>query len=123
MSYVSEILESRDVTAFGKYLALLIEEEYAYEIIDQIGKAKNVEEFIDGIWKAMRLAKKLESKCAEYSKIIPSNGNIKQVLAFVERDQKALKFLSRYLGSLAFTTWSEIERAKSECEKGSGGEK
>ena len=123
MDYVSEIIESKEVTNFGRYLALLIEEEYAYEIIDQIGKAKNVEEFIDGVWKALRLAKKLESKCAEYSKLVPSNENVKQVLALVEKDQKALKFLSRYLGSLAFTTWNEVERAKIDCEKRRGGEK
>jgi len=122
MGNVEKILESEDVAALGRYLAILIEEEYAYEIVDQIGKSKSPEEFIDGVWRAMRLSKKLESRCSKYSEIIPSSENVKRVLAFIEEDQRVLKFLSRYLGSLAFTTWNEIEKIKKECEKKSGGE-
>ena len=67
---MKDIIESQDIIKLGKYLALLINEEYAYEIVDQIGKAKSIEEFADGIWRAMRLSKKLESKCEKYKSTI-----------------------------------------------------
>lgn len=111
---MKDVLESEDVKKIGKYLALLINEEYAYDIVDQIGKAKNMEDFADGLWRAMRLAKKFES---EYKNLIPTNENIKNVLNLIGEDNRNLKFLSRYLGSLAFSRWFEIEKLKQEEEE------
>jgi len=121
------ILESKDVKKVGKYLALLIDRENAYDIIDQIGNAKNIEDFIDGLWKAMRLAKKIESELEDMKHksisedFIPTYDDINNVISLAEKDNKNLRFLSRYLGSLAFCKWFEIKKLERKEKNESGG--
>lgn len=105
---VQEIIKSQDVNIVARYLAAILKEETAYDIIDEIGRAKSRDDFIEGLRKAMRLSKKIESK---YTGVVPSSSNIKGVVALIGEKEKNLKFLTRYLASLAFAGWG-LEKMK-----------
>ena len=109
---VQEIVESSDVNTVAKYLAAILEEETAYDIIDEIGRAKSKDDFVEGLRKAMRLSKKIENK---YKGVVPSSGNIKGVVALIGEKEENLKFLTRYLASLAFAGWG-LEKMKKKKE-------
>jgi len=103
---VQEIIKSQDVNTVAKYLAAILEEETAYDIVDEIGRAKSRDDFIEGLRKAMRLSKKIEDK------FVPSSSNIKGVVALIGEKEENLKFLTRYLASLAFARWKELDEMK-----------
>ena len=105
---VHEIIKSQDVNIIARYLAAILEEETAYDIIDEIGRAKSRDDFIEGLRKAMRLSKKIEDK------FVPSSGNIERVVALIGEEEKNLKFLTRYLASLAFARWRELDKMEKE---------
>jgi len=107
---LQEIIKSQDVKVVAKYLAAILEEETAYDIIDEIGRAKSEDEFIEGLRKAMRLSKKIEDK------FVPSSSNIERVVALIGEGEKNLKFLTRYLASLAFARWGELDEMKKKGE-------
>jgi len=109
---VQEIVESPHVNTVAKYLAAILEEETAYDIIDEIGRAKSRDDFIEGLRKAMRLSKKIENK---YMGVVPSSSNIKGVVALIGEKDENLKFLTRYLASLAFASWG-LEKMKKRKE-------
>ena len=103
---MQEIIKSQDVNTVAKYLAAILEEETAYDIVDEIGRAKSRDDFIEGLRKAMRLSKKIEDK------FVPSSSNIKGVVALIGEKEENLKFLTRYLASLAFARWKELDEMK-----------
>lgn len=111
---VQEIIESQDVNVVARYLAAILEEETAYDIIDEIGRAKTRDDFIEGLRKAMRLSKKIENK---YVGIVPNSDNIKGVVTLIGEKEGNLKFLTRYLASLAFAGWGR-EKMKKKGEEG-----
>ncbi|ASJ12051.1 hypothetical protein [Thermococcus thioreducens] len=56
------------VKNIGRYLSYLVDEnfeEYAYDIVDGIAKARTGEELLENVYKALRLAPKLERKARE----------------------------------------------------------
>ncbi len=110
--HVEEIIRSQDVNIVARYLAAILEEETAYDIIDEIGRAKSMDDFMEGLRKAMRLSKKIQN---EYIGVIPNSDNIKGVVALIGENEENLKFLTRYLASLAFAGWG-IERMKKKKE-------
>lgn len=109
---VQKIIESQDVSIVARYLAAILEEETAYDIIDEIGRAKSKDDLVEGLRKAMRLSKKIESK---YTGVVPSSSNIKGVVALIGEKDENLKFLTRYLASLAFAGWG-LEKMKKKKE-------
>lgn len=111
---VQEIIRSQDVNIVARYLAAVLENETAYDIIDEIGRAKSRDEFIEGLRKAMRLSKKIESK---YEGVVPISDSIRNVTALIGDKEENLKFLTRYLASLAFADWKkELEQRKKKKE-------
>ncbi|MEM4616255.1 MAG: hypothetical protein QXY19_04540 [Archaeoglobaceae archaeon] len=53
------------VREFGRYLSYLVDdkfEEYAYDVVDSIAKARTAEEILEGVYRALRLSPKLEKK-------------------------------------------------------------
>ncbi len=111
---MKEIIESKHVENLGKYLSILIRKEYAYDIVDQIGKAKDKNEFLDAIYKAMRLSMKSD---ISKRKVTPSNEDIKEVIKLIGEKEENLRFLSRYLASLAFSFWLSKEPDKEKASE------
>lgn len=80
------------VREIGRYLSYLVDDnfqEYAYDILDGIAKARTVEEILDGIYKALRLSPKLEKKALENR------------CRFKNLTHKDIENLERYLESIA----------------------
>lgn len=99
---MEEILKSQNVNTVARYLAALLEVETAYDIIDEIGRAKSKNEFLEGLRKAMRLSKKVEN---EYEDVVPTSNNIEGVILLIGEKEENLKFLTRYIASMAFSKW------------------
>jgi len=110
LSIMQEIITSRDVTIVARYLAATLREETAYDILDEIGRAKSKDEFIEGLRKAMRMSNKIITKIGK--EFVPGSDNIRNVVALIGDRDENLKFLTRYLASLAFARWKELETEK-----------
>ena len=104
------IVKSKDVNIVARYLAAVLEKETAYDIIDEIGRSKSKDDFMEGLRKAMRLSKKIDDR------FVPSSDNIERVVALIGEKEMNLKFLTRYLASLAFAKWKELDETKKRKE-------
>jgi len=102
----------------GKYLSYLVDEnfeEYAYDIVDGIAKARTGEELLENVYKALRLAPKLEKKASEKGCAFwkPSPGDIEALENEVERlvdKPKELRALALKLALWAFAYWNHCPK-------------
>ncbi|WP_285519652.1 hypothetical protein [Thermococcus nautili] len=110
----------------GKYLSYLVDEnfgEYAYDIVDGIAKARTGEELLESVYKALRLAPKLEKKAREKGCTFwkPSPEDIGYLESEVERlsdDPKGLRALALKLALWAFAYWDHCPKKGQENEGG-----
>ncbi len=108
------------VRDLGRYLSYLVDdkfEEYAYDIIDSIAKARTAEEILEGIYRALRLSPKLEKKAEEIEKETgnrcyfrkPSPNHIESLenyLQSIAEDPKKLRSFALSLSIWAFANWN-----------------
>ncbi|NJE30785.1 hypothetical protein E3E38_06985 [Thermococcus sp. 18S1] len=101
----------------GKYLSYLVDEnfgEYAYDIVDGIAKARTGEELLENVYKALRLAPKLEKKARERCIFWkPSPADIEALENEVERlsdKPKELRALALKLALWAFAYWDHCPK-------------
>ncbi|WP_209476785.1 hypothetical protein [Thermococcus stetteri] len=117
------------VRNIGEYLSYLVDEnfgEYAYDIVDGIAKARTGEELLENVYKALRLAPKLEKKargkeCPHIRK--PSPEDIEALENEVEKlsdKPKELRALALKLALWAFAYW--VHCPKKGRNNSSGGE-
>lgn len=104
----------------GKYLSYLVDdkfEEYAYDIIDSIAKARTSEEILEGIYRALRLSPKLERKAEEIEKETgkrchfkkPSPSQIESLENYLQSimdDPKKIRNFALSLSIWAFADWN-----------------
>jgi len=110
----------------GKYLSYLVDEnfeEYAYDIVDGIAKARTGEELLENVYKALRLAPKLEKKAREKGCAFwkPSPVDIEALENEVERlsdKPKELRALALKLALWAFAYWDHCPKKGREKEGG-----
>ncbi len=110
----------------GRYLSYLVDdnfEEYAYDIVDGIAKARTKEELLENVYKALRLAPKLEKKAREkrcnFRK--PSPMDIEALENEVEKlsdKPKELRALALKLALWAFAYWNHCPKEGQEKEGG-----
>lgn len=102
------------VRDFGRYLSYLVDdkfEEYAYDIIDSIAKARTTEEILEGIYRALRLSPKLEKKAKEnncrFEKPSPNQvESLEKYLQSIAEDPKKLRNFALSLSIWAFANWN-----------------
>ena len=109
----------------GEYLSYLVDDkfkEYAYDIVDGIAKARTPEELLEGVYKALRLAPKLQKKaesegCPPIWK--PSPEDIEALENKIENlsNPRDLRRLAVSLALWAFAYWNHCPKE----EKGEGG--
>nr|7R21_A Chain A, Cas11a [Pyrococcus furiosus DSM 3638]7R21_C Chain C, Cas11a [Pyrococcus furiosus DSM 3638]7R21_D Chain D, Cas11a [Pyrococcus furiosus DSM 3638]7R21_E Chain E, Cas11a [Pyrococcus furiosus DSM 3638]7R21_F Chain F, Cas11a [Pyrococcus furiosus DSM 3638]7R21_G Chain G, Cas11a [Pyrococcus furiosus DSM 3638]7R21_H Chain H, Cas11a [Pyrococcus furiosus DSM 3638]7R2K_C Chain C, Cas11a [Pyrococcus furiosus DSM 3638]7R2K_E Chain E, Cas11a [Pyrococcus furiosus DSM 3638]7R2K_F Chain F, Cas11 len=98
----------------GRYLSYLVDdtfEEYAYDVVDGIAKARTQEELLEGVYKALRLAPKLKKKAESKGcppPRIPSPEDIEALEEKVEQlsNPKDLRKLAVSLALWAFASWN-----------------
>ncbi|NJE01777.1 hypothetical protein [Thermococcus sp. JdF3] len=111
----------------GRYLSYLVDDafgEYAYDIVDGIAKARTGEELLEGVYKALRLAPKLEKKAHENGCTFwkPSEKDIEALEDRVEslaNSPKELRRLALKLALWAFAYWNHCPK---EGNQAGGGE-
>ena len=106
------------VRNIGKYLSYLVDErfeEYAYDVVDSIAKARTPEELLEGVYKALRLAPKLQKKaeakgCSPIWK--PSPDDIEALEKEVENisNPRDLRKLAVSLALWAFAYWNHCPK-------------
>ncbi|WP_297499592.1 hypothetical protein [Thermococcus sp.] len=106
------------VRNMGKYLSYLVDErfeEYAYDVVDSIAKARTPEELLEGVYKALRLAPKLQKKaeakgCSPIWK--PSPDDIEALEKEVENisNPRDLRKLAVSLALWAFAYWNHCPK-------------
>ncbi|MDW7989958.1 MAG: hypothetical protein RMH75_04765 [Archaeoglobaceae archaeon] len=108
------------VRDLGRYLSYLVDdnfEEYAYDIVDSIAKARTSEEILEGIYRALRLSPKLEKKVEEIEKKTGKKCYFKKptprqieflesYLQSVVNDPKKLRNFALSLSIWAFANWN-----------------
>lgn len=102
------------VREVGRYLSYLVDdkfEEYAYDIIDSIAKARTAEEILEGIYRALRLSPKLEKKAEEnkchFEKLSPNHvESLENYLQSIAEDPKKLRNFALSLSIWAFANWN-----------------
>lgn len=101
-----ELLANEGIRRFGRYLRNLRSYLLAYDVIDRIGKVREIDEFVEALSAAMRLSDNVKAR-AEREKeafvFIPSEDDVKNVIELASRGPKALRLVSRYLYALAYT--------------------
>ena len=110
----------------GKYLSYLVDEnfqEYAYDIVDGIAKARTGEELLENVYKALRLAPKLEKKAKENGCNFwkPSPADIEALereVEFVSNDSRKLRRLALKLALWAFAYWNHCPKERQEDSTG-----
>jgi len=110
----------------GKYLSYLVDEnfeEYAYDIVDGIAKARTGEELLENVYKALRLAPKLEKKAKEkgcnFWKPSPTDIEaLEREVESVSNDPRKLRRLALKLALWAFAYWNHCPNKGQ--EKGGG---
>ncbi|WP_238516189.1 hypothetical protein [Thermococcus gammatolerans] len=110
----------------GRYLSYLVDEnfgEYAYDIVDGIAKARTGEELLENVYKALRLAPKLEKKAEKKCNFRkPSPADIEALEREVEsvsNDPHKLRRLALKLALWAFAYWNHCPKKE---QKNEGGE-
>ncbi|AEC52736.1 hypothetical protein PNA2_1821 [Pyrococcus sp. NA2] len=109
----------------GEYLSYLVDEtfeEYAYDIVDSIAKARTPEELLEGVYKALRLAPKLQKKAEEKGCIFvkPSPRDLEAFENAVNglSNPKDLRKLAVSLALWAFAYWNHCPKKEKEIEGG-----
>jgi|GEM_PF-1933450 len=111
----------------GKYLSYLVDEtfqEYAYDIVDGIAKARTGEELLENVYKALRLAPKLEKKalkekCPNIWKPSPSDIEaLEKEIESISDDPRKLRRLALKLALWAFAYWDHCPSKRQEKERG-----
>ncbi len=99
----------------GRYLSYLISdkfEEYAYDIIDGIAKARSKNELLEALYKGLRLLPKLKKKAKEknWSIYLPTPNDIKKLEEELKstNDEKKIRQIGLSLALWAFADW-EVE--------------
>ncbi|AMM53712.1 hypothetical protein [Pyrococcus kukulkanii] len=113
------------IRRIGEYLSYLIDEdleEYAYDIIDSIAKARTPEEVLEGVYKALRLAPKLERKAKEkgctFWKPLPRDIQaLEGKIETISNDPKELRRLALKLALWAFADWKHCPAKGQDLEK------
>jgi len=110
MTNCSEYIEN-----IGKYLSYLISdklEEYAYDIIDSIAKARSKNELLEALYRGLRLSSKLKKKAKEntWSIYIPTPDDIRKLEEELRNanDEKKIRQIGLSLALWAFADW-EVE--------------
>jgi len=102
----------------GKYLSYLVSdkfEEYAYDIVDGIAKARNANELMESLYKGLRLVPKLRKKAEEkgYQIYIPSAQDIKALEEELESaDEKKVRKIGLKLALLSLAYWDVPKRER-----------
>ena len=116
----------RWVMNLGKYLSYLVDEtfeEYAYDIVDGIAKARTQEELLEGVYKALRLAPKLKKKADEKGCTFwkPSPEDVEALEDAIDKlsNPKDIRKLTISLALWAFAYWNHC---KNSGNKTGGGE-
>jgi len=104
--------DARHVENIGRYLSYLISdkfEEYAYDIIDSIAKARSKNELLEALYKGLRLSSKLKRKAKEPI-YIPTPDDIRKLEEELRNanDEKKIRQIGLSLALWAFADW-EIE--------------
>lgn len=106
---------TKHVENIGKYLSYLISdkfEEYAYDIIDSIAKARSKNELLEALYKGLRLSPKLKKKAEEknWSIYIPTPDDIRKLEEELRNanDEKKIRLIGLSLALWAFADW-EVE--------------
>ncbi|WP_297068806.1 hypothetical protein [Thermococcus sp.] len=110
----------RGIKNIGQYLSYLVDdtfEEYAYDVVDSIAKARTPEELLEGVYKALRLAPKLQKKaeakdCPPVRK--PSPEDIEALEREIENisNPRDLRRLAVSLALWAFADWNHCPKEK-----------
>ena len=105
----------KHVENIGKYLSYLISdrfEEYAFDIIDSIAKARSKNELLDALYKGLRLSPKLKKKAKEnnWSIYLPTPDDIRKLEEELRNanDEKKIRQIGLSLALWAFADW-EVE--------------
>ena len=111
----------------GRYLSYLVDEnfgEYAYDIVDGIAKARTGEELLENVYKALRLAPKLEKKalkekCPNIWKPSPSDIEaLEREIESVSNDTRKLRRLALKLALWAFAYWNHCPKTGQDNSNG-----
>ncbi|MEM2637619.1 MAG: hypothetical protein QXL15_04665 [Candidatus Korarchaeota archaeon] len=110
----------------GRYLSYLVDdtiEEYAYDIVDGIAKARSEEELLEGLYKALRLSSKIEKRCDEENYYFwkPSEKDVHELENALKNvsNQKEIRVIALRIATWAFAYWSH---KKSEVKQSKGGD-
>ena len=103
------------VESIGRYLSYLVDdkiEEYAYDIVDSIAKARNANELLEGIYRAERLKIKLKRKAETENMYFweISDRDTRELIRKLEEigdDQKNVRKLALTLGVWAFAWYGD----------------
>jgi len=107
----------------GRYLSYLISdefEEYAYDVVDGIAKARASNELLEAFYKGLRLRSKIEKKAREKNCFIriPSPADIREFESAVEeaekKGEKEIRKLGLKLALWAFAYWGECKKGGEE---------
>ncbi len=99
----------------GRYLSYLINdkfEEYAYDIVDGVAKARNTKELLEAIYKGLRLSPKLKKKG---NIKVPSPEDIKmleETLRELRDNEKEVRKIGLSIALWAFADWEKEERGE-----------
>ena len=99
----SDLLERESIRTLGNYLKKLRSHLLAYDVLDEIGKARELDEFVEALGMALRLSDNLRARAEKGDVFIPSDEHVKEVIQLASKGPKALKIVSRYLYTLAYT--------------------
>lgn len=110
----------------GRYLSYLVDEnfgEYAYDIVDGIAKARTGEELLENVYKALRLAPKLEKKAREkgctFQKPSPKDiQTLEDGIEAISSDPKKLRRLALKLALWAFAYWNHCPKTGQDNSNG-----
>ncbi|WP_054839617.1 hypothetical protein [Thermococcus sp. JCM 11816] len=113
------------VKNIGRYLSYLVDdefEEYAYDIVDSIAKARTQEELLESVYKALRLAPKLKKKADSEGCFFqkPSPTDIEALEDRVEElsNPKDLRKVAVSLALWAFAYWNHCPNKENKIEGG-----
>jgi len=101
----------------GKYLSYLVSdrfEEYAYDIVDGVAKARNANELLEALYKGLRLSPKLKKK-GDID--VPSPEDIKKLeetLKDIGDNEKEVRKIGLSIALWAFADWEKDHRKRGE---------